>query len=121
MAVTESDVRDIFDSSASTAAVEFAIDAATDIGETRLNENRYKRNEGHYDRILTLLACHVLTVVDPTVDEETVADTTFSYESVTGPGLRETRYGRRALVLDHTGALDVEATTTESSVEFLGP
>lgn len=108
---TEADVRDIYlGTSASTSAVEFWIDVAEDYVSEAYRGVAGAPTDPELDRITTLVACHFLAAQDPTEARSSIGDASHEYE---GPadeaGLAETRYGRRAMSLDPTGALEAYA------------
>jgi len=100
--VTEDDVRAEYDTNASTASVERGIRAAE---ATVSNVDTSEFTDQMLDDLVTYLACHYVAASDPTVESDEIGDSAHDYESATGEGLRETRFGRRALALDHTGGL----------------
>lgn len=115
--VTESDVRGEYDTSASTASVERAIRGGEAIAEQNLDHSQFR--DATLSDIVVYLACHMVAADDPTEKQSSVADSQYTYESAVGEGLRETRFGRRALSLDHTGGLD-SADETEAVFESFG-
>jgi hypothetical protein len=102
--VTKADVRGEYDTSASTASVERAIRAAEAVVEQNLDRSQF--DDAVLGDIVVYLAAHMVAGTDPTAEKEEVGDSSHSYEGAVGEGLRETRFGRRALSLDHTGGLD---------------
>lgn len=52
------------------------------------------------------LAAHFASTATPTVESHESGGSSTDYETATGEGIRETRYGRRAVELDPTGELD---------------
>ena len=102
--VTEADVREEYDTSASTGAVERAIRAAEATVDNALDRSAF--DDAVLADITVYLACHNVAATDPTEEESELGDSSHTYESAVGEGLRETRFGRRALTLDHTGGLD---------------
>ena len=112
--VNEGDVRDEYETNASTAAVERAIRAAEATAGNNLKTGKYDGKV--LDDLVTYLACHYVAGTDPTVEADEVSDSSNEYEAAVGEGLRETRFGRRALALDHTG--DLDATPDEGDESF---
>lgn len=108
--VDASDVQEVYEGeTASTDALDFWIAAAEDLVAERLDANEFSGDTLH--RIELLVACHFLAAQNPTESEMDAGPVSASYEGVREPqaseaDLDETRYGRRALTLDHTGALD---------------
>jgi hypothetical protein len=88
----------------SDTALDTHIRAATNLIDTRVPIAEYDTSE-HLQDVLGYLAAHFAASEDPTEKQEDMGDSSFRYESYVGEGLEETRYGRRALELDHTGAL----------------
>jgi hypothetical protein len=115
--VTEADVREEYDTSASTGSVERAIRAAEATVENSLDRGEFR--DATLADIVVYLACHNVAGTDPTEEESDVGDSSHTYESAVGEGLRETRFGRRALTLDHTGGLD-SASEPEEIFETFG-
>ena len=100
---------DTFDTAAKAAVIEFWIDAADDLLDAALKEASMKNpwTQNTRTRIVLLVARHLLAAEAPDATRETVGDNTFEYSvpsEVLG-GLAETRWGRRALVLDTSGVL----------------
>ena len=69
--------------------------------------------------VTKLVAAHGVAAADPTESDATVGDVRYSYEGEAGDGLKETRYGRRALATDPTGAL-AGVTQPDPSFESFG-
>jgi len=101
--VTEPTVRGEYDTNASTASVERSIRAAEATIGASLDTDAFTAPV--LDDLVTYLACHYVAATDPTVESDEIGDSSHDYESASGEGLRETRFGRRALALDHTGGL----------------
>ena len=51
------------------------------------------------------LTCHVIAIFDPRVNKEAADGVSFTYEGMTGEGLRGSRYGQQVMRLDPTGKL----------------
>lgn len=115
--VTESMVRGEYDTAASTAAVERAIRAAEAMAESNLDLSEF--DDPTLDDLVVYLACHNVAGTDPTEQASDVGDSSHEYESAVGEGLAETRFGRRALTLDHTGGLD-SSDDPEATFETFG-
>lgn len=116
--VDESDVRDEYDTSASTPSVKRGIRAAEATVSANLDLTEF--DDPTLDDLVTYLACHYVAGSDPTVEADDVGDSSHEYESAVGEGLRETRFGRRALALDHTGGLDATGGEDEFVFETFG-
>lgn len=114
--VTAADVRDEYDTAASDESIERAIRAAEATISSKLDPTEF--GDKQLEDIATYLACHYVTGSDPTVRQDSVADSSQTYEGSSGDGLKETRWGRRALDLDHTGGLDTP--TNDSSFNSFG-
>lgn len=55
--------------------------------------------------IIVLLAAHFLSMYEREVKGTSIGDYSVSYSDIVGPGLKASRYGRQAEVLDCTGRL----------------
>jgi len=123
---SESEVRDIYGphpegTALSTSAVEFHVEGANDLvsdilGGESVGGDRLRRIEA-------LVACHLLASGDPTEQSFREGDSRATFE---GPaeireGLPETRFGRRAILLDPTGLLAQAPAGEVSKAEFFGP
>jgi hypothetical protein len=93
------------DTPLSDAALEMHIRAARNLVDDRLTDYASEFSDQELKDIGVLVAAHFATVEDPTVEKESTANSSYSYEGNVGEGLEETRYGRRAISQDHTGAL----------------
>lgn len=125
------DVRDIFDpgddnTAREDAAISVALDVAEGFVDDRLDTGAY--DEAKLTQFEPWVAAHVLHAPYPHADTADAGDAAVEFagrglgESVDGldaDGLRETRYGRMALMLDTD---DVLLTTKEGSTfEAYGP
>lgn len=110
---TEDDVRDIYSTYADGTAlgedgVAFWLDAANDFITDRLGGESVSSNT--MERLEALVACHMIHASDPLEAEYTEGDGGAVFEGADqgGPGLRETRFGRMAIMLDPTAVLSAE-------------
>lgn len=124
---SESEVREIYgphtDGTAlSTTAVEFHIAAAASFVDTHLAGVGGLSNDD-LRRIEALVACHLIASGDPTEQSFRDGDSQATFETPSNivEGLRETRFGRRAILLDPTDALTSLTTGESSKAEFYGP
>lgn len=122
---SESEVRDIYsahpDGTAQDAdAVAFAVEAANDYVTTHLGSAGLAADV--MQRVEALVAAHLLTAGDPVETEfdDGVQSATFEGADLSGEGLKETRFGRRALLLDTSGTLATSGATAPSSFSFHG-
>ena len=119
--VTAQEVRDLAfsvkDTPLSDDALDMHIRAARTLIDNRVDLTEFSDQE--LKDMTVLVAAHFATIEDPTEESSDLADSSFDYESNVGEGLKETRYGRRAATLDHTGALS-EPPGEESSWTSLG-
>lgn len=93
--VDETDVRDIYDTSASGAAVSAAIEAAKQVARQNLDTTNYNSSENEYERVILYLSVHYLAI-DPQLTAYNVGDANHPFERSTGDGIRETFFGRLA-------------------------
>jgi len=118
MAPTITDLRDIYETTASDAAIDFWISAAGDLLDDAFEQHDV--GPSVRERIHRLVAVHFLAAEDPTLSEGSVGQNTHKYEGAGDlTGLAETRYGRRALSLDPTGALATHSREAPE-IEFFG-
>lgn len=100
---SESDVKNVVDTGATTAQV----DAALSAGERVIEDNLV--GEGVADATLTeihtYLGGHFLQAVDPQTEEERHGDHQEKYQGSTSEGLKSTWLGQMAISLDPTGIL----------------
>ena len=80
----------------------FLAAANTMVTDLLLGENYSVTTLGEIER---WLAAHFVAVRDPQVTSEKIGDVQAAYEGKTGMGLKSTRYGQQAMVLDHHGIL----------------
>lgn len=123
---SESEVRDIYSAHAdgtalSTSAVEFHIEGAEHVVDEYLGGENLGTDV--LQRIEALVACHLIASGDPTEASFAEGDTqaTFEAPSEIMQGLGETRFGRRALLLDSTGNLSNASAGDPSTAQFYGP
>lgn len=88
----------------SDAALDVHIRAARSLIDERIPLGEYDTSDRVKD-LVGFVAAHFAASEDPTEESEDLGNASYSYESNVGEGLEETRYGRRAVELDHTGAL----------------
>lgn len=116
-APTVAEVRTIFDTNYPDEAITFWAAAADDYVTDALTGAGVE--QATVDRITRLVACHFLAAQDPTESSDSLGDSRVSYEGDAGPGLSETRYGRRAIQLDPSGQLEI-ASLPSPTLEFYG-
>lgn len=92
MAINESDVKDILDTSLESPDI---LPFLNDAESLDLN-----------DRATVWLAAHLVSMYDKRIDNETSGPIRASFEGDTGMGLRSTRYGQMALLFDESGKLE---------------
>lgn len=116
----ESQVRDIFSAHAegtalSDEAVDFWVDAANDFVTAHLDGEGL--SDSVLQRIEALVACHGIASGDPTESSFAEGDIRGEFEGsgIEREGLYETRFGRRAIMLDTTGVL---STAGKDTAEF---
>lgn len=102
-------------------AISFWIDEAHDTVNDRLGDELSRVDESKLERLEALVACHYLGAGDPHEKSGGMGDqsSTFEGSSVEGEGLRETRFGRRAITADPTGRLS-QAGQEPSRFETFG-
>jgi len=106
----EAEVRDLYSAHADgtaqdTDAVAFWIEAANEMVTNELDGESVA--DTTLQKIEALIACHGIASGDPTEKSFSEGDVKAEFEgsSVEGEGLAETRFGRRAIMLDPTGKL----------------
>jgi len=113
--VTEADVRDIMDTNVDTDALSFWIEWATDLVDASVAEVAadYDITTSQLEQIERLVAAHGVAAQDPTEQSASVGDQSVTYETADpSEGLKETRYGRRALAMDPSGRLQAHTLDT---------
>ena len=118
--VTTAEVADIMDSDPDPQAnsLERGVEAANLV----VNEDLVptgKLSEARLRLVELWLAAHYASTENPSVESHESGDSSTDYEAATGEGYAETRYGRRALELDSTGAL-ADAHKSEAVFETFG-
>lgn len=99
--ITPPDVQAIINRTASDDALTFWIGWAN----TVIDDADITASESTLTDLERLVAAHGVSAQEPTEAATTIADLRVEYEGEAGPGLRETRYGRRAITLDPSGEL----------------
>jgi len=114
MTATTADVTEVYDPGAETAEVERALTNAKQLASARLSASAFET--AAYDNLVAHLAAHFLTATYPLEVSHSVGDGDTEFERAdAGDGLRETRFGRDAILLDHTGTLDAAGDDTASA------
>lgn len=113
--VTEDQVREVANQPA-TVDASFAIDIATLLVDEDLATLSPALSDERLRQIELYLAAHFLTL---TVEEgpkaaEALGDATERYHNIYAAGLRSTRFGQQAILLDTSGTLAEQATKAEN-------
>lgn len=105
--VTPSDVQAIMDTGLSDTGLRAHIEAAALVTNEALTDDDGVpvHDEDRMTSIERYVAAHFAAAQDPTVEKDGLGTARVTYETATGDGMAETRYGRRAIELDSTGTL----------------
>ena len=103
MTVTASDVRYLIDTNLTDAG----IDKLISVAQRFVDPCDGEWSADQTDDIVEQVVCHlIVTAKEPEVSQKKLGDASETYSrSQAGMGLRETSYGRTAIMLDDTGCL----------------
>lgn len=117
MAVTEQDVLDISDTSLTADEIAPFLSMALSVVSARVPAGAYSND--HLDKIVAAYAGHFIQLIDPSITEQTVDETTVKYQKSTGEGLSSTPCGQIAQQLDYQAYLS-RSGEGECSIESAG-
>lgn len=100
---SEAMVKDIIDTDLTNEQIAPFLAAANTMVTDLLLDESYSTST--LKEIERWLAAHFVAVRDPQVTQEKIGDVQATYEGKTGMGLKSTRYGQQAMMLDHHGIL----------------
>lgn len=101
MAVTANDVTEIFDTELQDSQIQRHLDVAERLVDRELDGV----DQQEKDDVTLYLAAHFAATQEPRAESATVGDVSVSYQGDSELGLKSTRYGQQALMLDPTGSL----------------
>jgi len=115
---TEQDVLDIMDTALTREDVTpFLRTAQTFVSATLTGESY---GEALLREIEAYLAAHFTCMRDAQITEEKIGNAASKYEGKTGMGLKHSRYGQQAMILDHHGILkEIESGKRPAEVKVI--
>jgi hypothetical protein len=102
MAVTANDVAEIFDTELQDSQIQRHLDVAERLVDRELDG----RDQQEKDDVTLYLAAHFAATQEPRAESASVGDASVTYQGDSEMGLKATRYGQQALMLDPTGNLE---------------
>lgn len=100
----KSDVRDIFDTNIDDDSLDAWIEIANELVDDIANADS-SIDSTRLTKIEKLLSAHFASTEEPLVEEDSIGDSSATYQGEWGMNLRSTDYGQSAIVLDPTTTL----------------
>ena len=101
MAITVSDVKDIFDTELTDTQLQRHLDVAERFVEREIGG----QDQQVKDDVTLYLAAHFAATQEPQAERASVGDVSVTYQGDSGMGFKSTRYGQTAIRLDPTNRL----------------